>query len=197
MKKSLVLASLLLVGSSAMASDYFVGANIVNAESSATLSGTATYDGASYSGSISDSGRDTNINIKIGLNNIDNRIYIQTGKLYDDSNISYTSTTINYDKFLEKTSSGFTPFIGAHIGNGKFEILGYSQTGTEYGIQTGLLKTLENKKFQFEAGIRYTVASAKFTANESGTINGKTYTVNGTIEADDATALYVGLNYKF
>ncbi len=196
MKKSLIVASLLLAGTSAVAqSEYFIGANLGTIKSGATLSGTATYDGNDISGSASDSDRDTNINIKAGIINNNNRYSIQTGKLYDEGEVTYTSTTLNYDRLFTETN-GFTPFAGVHIGKGKFEIYGWNTTGTEYGIQAGVLKDLK-KNFQFEAGLRYTKSNASFSVNEAGTYNGKAYNINATLEADDATAMYIGINYKF
>jgi len=195
-KQSLIVASLLFTGTSAVAqNDFFIGANLGTIKSGATLSGTATYDGNNISGSASDSDRDTNINIKAGIVNNNNRYSVQTGKLYDEGEVSYTSTTLNYDRLFTETS-GFTPFVGVHIGKGKFEVYGWETTSTDYGIQAGVLKDL-NKNFQFEAGLRYTKSNASFYVNEAGTDNGKAYNINATLEADDATAMYIGVNYKF
>lgn len=194
--KKIVMASILLASSSLVAGEYFVGANLSSVDMGAKISGTASYNGTTVSGSASDSDRDTGFNIKVGKLVDGGRIYLQTGKLYDDGILEYTSTTLNYDKFFTKTSNGFTPFLGAHIGSGSFDILGYSETGTEYGIQAGMLKDIDNK-MQVEFGLRHTFTSAKFTANESGTYAGNSYSVNGELSSDDGTGFYVGMNYKF
>ncbi len=182
MKKSLILASLLLASSSVMASEYFVGADLVKANSS--LKGSYTINGTS--GSASDSDSDTVVNFKFGMVDNNNRYYVKTGYLYEDTYIDYYSTTLNYERLLEPVN-GYTPFIGAHFGRGTLEILGAETTGNEYGVQAGALTNLENGEFEF--GFRYSNASAKFSVTSGSD--------SATVEAESGTALYVGYNYKF
>ncbi len=215
MKKSLLIASLLLASSSVMANDFFVGANIASANSTikGTLgltSGSATVDGTTYSAgdsiSVSDSDRDANINFKFGIINTEGRYYVKTGDIYDVDGISYKSTTLNYDKFVGSTINGFKPYVGAHIGKGKLDILGYNNTGTEYGIQVGALKQIDNN-LAFELGLRHSRSNAKLTdstaaTTESGTLGSSSYSLTNAIleasvEAEKMTSLYLGLNYKF
>lgn len=96
--------------------------------------------------------------------------------------------------------------IGAHIGKGKLDVLGYNNTGTEYGIQVGALKQINNN-LSFELGLRHSRSNAKLTdstvaTTESGTIGSSTYSLTNavleaSIEAEKMTSLFIGLNYKF
>lgn len=194
--KKIIMASMLLSGISLFAGEYFVGANLSSADTGIKISGTVTINSTTYSAGYKDSDRDTNLNAKFGYIDNSARYYIQTGKLFDKGTTEYKSTTINYDRLLNKTVSGFIPFVGLHIGRGEGKIYGLKDTGNEYGIQAGILNNI-NDKAQFEAGVRHTFTSAKLTASQSGTYVGHTYSVNGELSSDDVTALYVGLNYKF
>ena len=213
-KKSLIVASLLLAGTSAVAGDFFVGANLVHAKATAKASvnltgGSATLDGTTYnapdSASYSSSDSDNNLNIKFGIDEKNARYYIQTGNLYDVDNVKYSSTTLNYEVKLEPFS-GVTPFVGAHIGRGKVTVASASKTGSEYGLQAGILKNINNN-LQFETGFRYTKSniSASYSIvndTSSGTYNGHSYSTNNAdmnlkAEITHITALYIGINYKF
>ncbi len=183
MRKSLILATMLTVGSSLMAQSVFVGLDAVNSDMSASIFAQTS----SGSASMSDSDRDTNLKLKIGLDDVLNgRVYLKTGKVYDDGNFNYKSTTINYDYyFSEKDNTKL--FVGAGIGQGKVELYNYSGTGAEYGVRFGGMMSFNN--LSLEMGLGYTKASADFTIT-SGTDYAK-------VEAKNYSELFVGINYKF
>lgn len=197
MKKSLIVAALLLAGTSAVAQNYFVGVDYIHAKTTATVS--SIVNGASI-GSETTSDTDNNINLKIGLDNIAHgRIYIQTGKLDEDTEsdrqLKYKSTSLNYDYYIG-TYGKFTPYIGAGIGQGKLSweanvngtVISASGNGTEYGVKLGsLVKITDNANFEF--GYKY----GKSNADATWTLGANSVT----IEADKVNAVYFGFNYKF
>jgi opacity protein-like surface antigen len=184
MKKSLVLASLLLAGTSVMASEYFVGINSTNFDSEATASGVEA--GVAYN--ETDSEKDKNFSLKFGTIDAEKRIYFQTGKVFDKEGIEYSTMSINYDKFFQSNGK-FTPFIGAGIGYGTLDILNVlDDTALEYAIRVGSLINIDSKS-SLEIGYAYGKSSVE---------------INWTDGADSANlddlsykGLYVGYNYKF
>jgi opacity protein-like surface antigen len=184
MKKSLVLASLLLASSSAMASDYFVGINSTNFDSKATASGVDA--GVAYN--ETDSEKDKNFSLKVGIIDAEKRMYFKTGKVFDKEGIEYSTMSLNYDKFFT-TNGKFTPFIGAGVGYGTIDILNViDDTALELGIRVGSLINIDSKS-SLEIGYAYGKSSVE---------------INWTDGADSAKldnlsykGLYVGYNYKF
>jgi hypothetical protein len=191
MKKSLVLASLVL-GVSAFATDsWFVGADLVSHNNS--INGEATVSGTTYSGSESDTY--TSPSLKLGKINEDRRIYVNYSTSYSGDetyyNLYYESLDFNYD-ILGDEISGLRPFYGAHIGLGAltFEtnITSTTENGLEYGLQAGILKEF-NENSSLEVGAKYTKASADMTFTAGAN--------TATLSADSRMSLYIGYNYKF
>jgi|GEM_PF-1934672 len=197
LKKSLIVASLLLASSSVMASDYFVGVNLLKSNASANVSGTMNIGGTIYS-VVENTPSDNNLNFKFGMIDNSNRYTISTGTKLKDKGTEYSSIAISYDYLFEKNDI-YTPFIGVSFGKGKLkdELFG-NHNVTEYGVQTGVIIDIENN-FEFEAGVSYTKLSCDTTAtNKSGTYQGNTFTnMNGSLDIKSATGLYIGINYKF
>jgi opacity protein-like surface antigen len=184
MKKSLVLASLLLAGSSAMASDYFGGVNYTNFD----LKGTGSGIDAGVAYSETDSEKDKNFSLKVGTIDAEKRIYFQTGKIYNKEGLEYSTMSVNYDKFFQSNGK-FTPFIGAGIGYGTMDVANmYDDSGLECGIRIGSLINIDSKS-SLEVGYTY----------------GKSYVELNWTDGADSTklddlsykGLYVGYNYKF
>jgi len=177
MKKSLLMASLLLAGSSVMASEYFVGANYLNLDSDISIS-----DGTTLSE------KDKNINFKFGIIDSEKRVYLQTGTVYNDNEygIDYKSTSINYDKLFQSNGK-FTPFIGVGIGYGTMDIDELrDESGLEYWFRLGSLINLDNKS-SFEIGYTYMKSSIEFAETSE----------NYKLDNISSKGLYVGYNYKF
>lgn len=197
MKKSLLVASLLLTSSSVMASDYFVGVNLLKSNSSANVSGTMNIGGTTYN-VVENTPSDNNLNFKFGMIDNSNRYTISTGTKLKDKGTEYSSTEISYDYLFEKTDI-YTPYAGVSLGRGKLkdEIFG-NHNVAEYGVQTGVIIDIKNN-FEFEAGVSYTKLSGDTTAtNGSGTYQGNAFTnLNGSLDTKSATGLYIGINYKF
>ncbi len=141
MKKSLILAVLLLAGINAMADKVsFIGTNYSNSKTTST--------------EISE--RDTYMAIKLGMLDGANRYYIQYSK---DS--GYTSITYNHD-YLFYSYSLITPYIGVHIGGAEWKLdKNNKDTGSEYGVQCGIIVDL-SMNLTCEIGARYTKANAGF-----------------------------------
>lgn len=213
--KKIVIASILLAGTSLLAGEYFIGGNLerTNTSSTATLkltSGTVTNNNTTYTAgdtlSLDGSMYDTHINFKFGLLNDNDRYYIQNAELADLGIVSYHSLTFNYDKFLDLGVSKVKPFVGAHAGLGMSKGI-VRDTGFEFGVQTGFIKDINNK-IQFEAGIRHTISTVSFS--DTDTLNAGTYRIGSeryTVasggaditsksDIDDITTFYIGLNYK-
>jgi outer membrane protein W len=190
MKKSLILASLLLAGTSVVANDYFVGLEYLNMDmpESVTLNGVNV--------SPTPHGKDTNFNLKFGIDNIaQGKIYLQTGKLFsivdsDGDKVEYSSTSINYDYYLPLKSNNIQPYIGAGIGYGKYyPYAEHSNSDTDLNFKIGASYTTNNN-FQFELGYKYVKTNATVDfINEDG--DKEHWSV------DKITGLYLGMNYKF
>lgn len=188
MKKSLVLAGLLLASSAAVA-DYtpFIGADI--AYHDASLKASLTINGTTYSGS----GSDTYVfpSLKAGIMNDKGRVYLRYDVAYDEDvdgvNLSYDSVDANFEAFYNWNSTTDI-FYGAHLGMGWLAIGGVDDSGFQYGAQTGVIHAL-NDNVSIEAGVRYTKTSAEISAT-AGNVTGK-------IESDDVFTASIGINYKF
>ena len=206
MKKSLVVAGLLLAGSSLMADiQPFVGIDLnkVDADVSTKLNGTVTYYGNSVSNlTIDESAKDTAVSGKIGVI-IDNshRTYLSYGKYSDDGG-KLTNSLLNYDYLFKTSNEKYRPFVGIHIGQAKYENDNFeiSKTGTAYGFQGGIIYDINNN-VSLELGASYTTFNAEA---KTPTLNASLYNgnltlsnVNITSEVENASRISIGLNYKF
>ena len=210
MKKSLIVAGILLAGSTLVAGDTkpFIGVDISNAEADYTnkINGTITYDGDSLSNlSVDGTAKDTAIGFKAGAT-LDNkhRVYLSYGK-YSDDDGKLTNTLLNYDYLFKSDNAKITPFIGVHAGQSKIEVdldddYTISKTGTAYGLQGGLIYHATTN-VDLEIGVSYTMIDAEA---KSATVNASLYNgdltltnVQITTEVENASRAFVGLNYKF
>lgn len=184
MKKSLVLAGLLAIGSTAaMAADdgVYVGIDIGN---------TAMDYDISASNGYSESGDDNggSQTLKIGYYfDKQNR----AGAFYQHVNVDNGKayiTGIGYDYLIGEND--FRPFVGAILGYGRLkDDDGITDiTGALYGAQVGLNYTI-NENFSAEAGYRFMKSNMEDTIVDSG--------VSVTIDLDPVTNWFFGVNYKF
>ena len=192
MKKSLIVASLLLVGSSAlvaadMDNSWFVGGEFgamnIKAKASASDGTTAV--------SATDTINATYEAIKIGKYFEYGRIYGAISRQNSKDDFSSNNFGIGYD-YLFKNKSEFTPFLGANVmytkGKTKDVPLTDAPTGLNYGVEAGILYAI-TKNTELELGARYLVSNVDDSIS-AGAAYAK-------IEGKNITQYYVGLNYKF
>lgn len=203
--KSITLA--ILLASSTLVSaetQWFIGADVSHADIDADVgfTGSATINGATYNGgSVSVSDKDTTIGIKAGaIVDKTHRLalsYTKFSPSVEGIKGDLTNIIASYD-YLFTSVKTFTPYIGAHVGQSKFEVIGYDDTALSYGAQLGVLYSITNN-IEFEAGVSYTALSAKpTTPTVSGTYGNITLTnASAFVEATDMTKMYAGFNYKF
>jgi hypothetical protein len=161
--------------------DIIIGGGLLNSNTHKQSSGTLSYN---------DTKRNNNLIGKIGINNGDERVYLQVGTLYssDTFDVSYSSNTVNYEIDLAN-KYGWKPFAGVHIGVGVSEMTdsnGVERTnyGLEFGGQIGLRKNI-HKYVELEGGWRYTKQSAEIT------------TTTGNLYNKYTNALYSNMNITF
>lgn len=214
MKKSLILAGLLLTSSAVMAAgtEFFVGIDASKSsmdvkETYTVTSGSVTYGGVTYGvgngTTYEGDGSDTAPSIKFGLIIDDtHKTYIKYGS-WKDKWTKVTNTTLNYDYLIKLSSSKIVPFVGANVGYTKVEVEAEKATGSTYGIQTGILYPITDK-LDFEFTLAYSGYNVDKTYT-SPTLNG-TYTDGITFnnfvgsakfEAESSTNIGVGITYKF
>ena len=183
MKKSLVLASLLLVGSTsvmAASNGVYVGADI----GSTHYDGTVSARGTSATTSESDGSQTLKVGYYLDTHNRIDAFYqhinIDDGKAY--------TTGIGYDYLIGENK--FKPFVGAILGYGsaKDDAGTLNISGTIYGAQAGLNYSI-NDNFSVEAGYRY----MKSNMDDDIVVSG----VNFNVEIDPISNWFVGVNYKF
>lgn len=216
MKKSLVLASLLALGTSSFAMEVkpFVGLDLSNAKAdySETLSltgGTLTYGGTTYNtvGSYTnnDSSSDSSPAFKAGII-LDNthRIYAKYASFDGDYSSKMKLTTFNYDYMFSNFKNDYkiTPYVGAFLGQGKIDTYIGSGTGAVYGAGVGAIVPItESIEFDFSfAYMKSNVDVTQSMTGVSGTYGASTLAnVSGsdTIELKNATIFSLGFNYKF
>lgn len=195
MKKSLLLASLLALGTSAYASesakDWFMGVEVGSAKGSEEASGNGISVEASDSGAY--------YSIK-GGKYIDKHRVSGSYTLYNtESNVDMSALALGYD-YMFKTTSKFTPFIGANIAYSMYEATGglaaglnkdkIEMNGLSYGIGFGGLYAI-NKNFDLEFNLKYN----KNTADDTLIRTADDTSIN--FELDYITHIGVGVNYNF
>lgn len=199
MKKSLVMASLLAFGTSAMADvQGFVGAGLGaswnKSESSIQTPGYVFVN----SNSTTDSDRDSSflMGFKGGV------ILDSTHRLalnYNPaihSNANVHNILASYD-YLIPVNSDNRFYLGVHAGiasfKGKDDISDLSMTGFAYGAQAGYIYDI-TKNVEFEFGLNYT----KHNADKTGRILANDGTpISMKLELKDSISTLVGINYKF
>ena len=177
-KKSLIVASLLLATSSVLADNTFIGLDLGKSKGTATVS----YQGYSKTSS---GDKTSSFSLKAGKIYSDHRIY---GKYtdVDEDDGSSTALTGHYDKFLS-TDGKVKPFIGGAFGyvSIKADDNSYDISGLTYGITLGAVAEI-TKQASIEIGYDYMLSSASDTLDNGDKI-----------ELDKYDNLHIGINIKF
>lgn len=198
MKKSLIVASLLLVSSSAlvaadMDNSWFVGGEFGGMNMKTKVTETIL--------GVTDTSKDTTNAtyeaIKVGKYFEYGRVYGTLGKQNEKDNISSTSLGLGYD-YLFRNKSEFTPFIGINasytkgkIDDADLKLLSMDKPkGFNYGLEAGLVYAVA-KSVELEVGVRYMLSNVEDTFSMASPA------VSAKIETENVTQYYVGLNYKF
>ncbi len=184
MKKSLVMASLVVASTSMMAMDlqYFLGAGAERADTNVKASGT---DGFSEKEDF----KDTGLLLKTGIIlDKTHRISLSHAKFSKDD-VDSTNILGNYD-YLIPLNNEFRLYAGLHAGNTKVEVEDevekISFSGLAYGAQLGAIYDV-TKNVEFELGLAYT----KFNVDRAEDANWYK------LELEDSTSMFAGINYKF
>ena len=206
MKKSLIVASLLLVGSSAlvaadMDNSWFVGGEFGGMNIDTKIKGSLIVPSASINIDVEekDTTKATYEALKVGKYFEYGRVYGTIGKQNKKDDFSSYSLGVGYD-YMFKNKSDFTPFVGVNASYTKAKIddeviENFSldkPKGFSYGIEAGFVYAA-TKNVELEMGVRY----MKSNIDESFSISDGTNSANIKIEAENITQYYVGLNYKF
>ena len=193
-KKSLAMASLLALGTSAMAIDVqpFVGAGAGvswnKSEATATI--------GTVSASESDRNSSASLILKGGaILDGSHRLSLNYApSFHSDANVH--NIMAGYD-YLIPLNDKNKLYVGAHAGvssfKGKDEISDYSMSGFAYGAQAGYIYDI-TKNIEFEFGLNYT----KHDLDKTGTMranNGNPVSVK--LEMKDSISTFAGINYKF
>ena len=193
-KKSLAMASLLALGTSAMAIDVqpFVGAGAGvswnKSEATATI--------GTVSASESDRNSSASLILKGGaILDGSHRLSLNYApSFHSDANVH--NVMAGYD-YLIPLNDKNKLYVGAHAGvssfKGKDEISDYSMSGFAYGAQAGYIYDI-TKNIEFEFGLNYT----KHDLDKTGTMranNGNPVSVK--LEMKDSISTFAGINYKF
>ena len=201
----MVVASLLLVGSSVFAAEmgnnWFVGGEFGGMSIDTKVTGSAVIPAESIniSGEEKDTTKATYEALKVGKYFEYGRVYGTIGKQNKKDDFSSYSLGVGYD-YMFKNKSDFTPFLGvnasytkAKIDDEVIEILSLDKPkGFSYGIEAGFVYAA-TKNVELEMGVRY----MKSNIDESFSFSDGTNSANIKIEAENITQYYVGLNYKF
>lgn len=197
MKKSLAMASLLALGTSAMALDVqpFVGLGIGKTwneiEQKQDISG--PFENSSET--LSEKEDSILFGIKGGVI-LDNSHRL--GLNYNTA--SYDNATVHnilasYDYLIPLNESNRL-YVGAHTGYlsfvGKDDMDGFDMSGFAYGAQVGYIHDI-TKNIEFEIGLNYT----KSTADKSDSYTLLGHNINDKYELKDSISTLVGINYKF
>jgi hemolysin activation/secretion protein len=217
MKRSLLMAAVLLAGTSTIVSagtiKPFVGVDYskvnTTVDESVTLSsGSIAYSGVTYNAGdslkISTSADDSAFALKLGVVLASgDRAYLQRVG-YSKSGTDVTLTTVNYD-YMFTGSSDFTPYMGVSLGQAELKspVASFSNNGTAYGLRAGALMPV-NDNLSFDLNVGYSVLnlskSVSYPAISGNGVSGITYN-NAALslkqEIDTATNINVGLVYAF
>jgi len=193
-KKSLAMASLLALGTSAMAIDVqpFVGAGAGvswnKSEATATI--------GAVSASESDRNSSASLILKGGaILDGSHRLSLNYApSFHSDANVH--NVMAGYD-YLIPVNNESRVYVGVHLGStsfkGKKNLDGVDDTWFAYGLQTGYIYDI-TKNIEFEFGLNYT----KHDLDKTGTMranNGNPVSVK--LEMKDSISTFAGINYKF
>lgn len=216
MKKSFILASLIMASTSMMATnlEYFGGIDLSRADANVKdtvnlTGGTLTLGSTTYSTTGSDSwtydSDDTAPAFKLGIIlDETHRIYLKYGK-YDGENSSEMKiTTLNYDYMFSNLRNDLkiVPYVGTFLGHGKLETEIGNGSGTVYGVDAGFVVPItKNVEFDFNlAYMKSNIDASTSWSNINGT-DGNAILTNVTgnyeIEVRNATIANFGINFRF
>jgi opacity protein-like surface antigen len=195
-KKSLAMASLLALGTSAMAIDVqpYIGAGA--GVSFGKTEVTVNTPGYVYLGDESERKSSASLILKGGaILDSSHRLSLSYApSFHSDANVH--NVMAGYD-YLIPLNDKNKLYVGAHAGvssfKGKDEISDYSMSGFAYGAQTGYIYDI-TKNIEFEFGLNYT----KHDLDKTGTMranNGNPVSVK--LEMKDSISTFAGINYKF
>jgi len=189
MKKSLVLVSLLAIGSTAaMAAK--VGDTIVGVEFGGQH---ANYTTTAVSSSTSASENTTYEAIKMLKYIKYGRVGVSLGHANPKNGSKTNILGVAYD-YVFYNDSKFSPFVGAVVSYSTTTAAGFGSNinGLAFGAEAGLTYDISSK-FDLEIGARYLASNA--SGNDTQTIAGTP--INVTVDIDNITQYYFGVNYKF
>ena len=197
MRKSLVMASLLALGTSIMAVEVqpFIGAGAganwakVEASAKGNIGGNAI--------NLSESDTESSFIAKIqGGVILDNthRISLAYAPAFNsDANVH--NVLVGYD-YLIPVNNESRVYVGAHLGStsfkGKDDLDGVDDTGFAYGLQTGYIYDI-TKNIEFEFSLNYTKHDVEKTFSGE---NGADW-LDVKAELDYSIGTMIGINYKF
>ena len=205
MKKSLVMASLLALGTSAMAIDVqpFVGVNSGASWTKVKENGKISGPIVNYSVGSSDTESSFTFGLKGGII-LDNSHRL--GINYNPSFDSYATVhniLASYDYLIPLNDSNRF-YVGAHAGFSSFRgkdklkdnyygALGdINASGFAYGAQTGYIYDI-TKNIEFEFGLSYT----KYNVDKTYSGSALGHNAELKLEMKDSISTLVGINYKF
>jgi opacity protein-like surface antigen len=197
MKKSLILASLVVASTSMMAIDvqYFLGAGAESANGNFKTNVNAPSIG--YSETFKKDDKDTALKLKLGvILDKTHRISLSHSK-FGRADTDVTVILANYD-YLIPVNNEFRLYTGIHAGKGEYketniDIIGTAKmSGLAYGAQVGVIYDI-TKNVEFELGLAYTKYNLDRTINWVDT----GVDVSQKLEIEDSTSMFAGINYKF
>jgi len=206
MKKSLVVASFLMLSGSAVFADsnaWFVGGEFGGMSIHGKSSGSSDVHLANgdiiEGGSSSDTINTTYEAIKVGKYFDYGRIYGSIAYQNKKETMSSYTYGLGYD-YLFRNKSDFTPFIGVNTSystakiddNDAKELSIDKPKGFNYGPEAGLLYAI-TKNTELEVGVRYMISNV----DDTSTVDDSGTKVNLKMEDDRFIQYYLGLNYKF
>ena len=192
MKKSLVMAGLVVASTSMMAMDlqYFLGAGVERGEMDVKSSLDIPSVGYSESESFSDDATDLKLKLGVILNKT-HRISLSHVNYGVEDGGDFRIILANYD-YLIPINNEFRLYTGLHVGNAEYKETDLKMSGLAYGAQVGAIYDI-TKNVEFELGLAY--SRYNIDKSISGTESGVDY--NGKIELEDSTSMFAGINYKF
>ncbi len=192
MKKSLVMASLVVASTSMMAMDlqYFLGAGIERGDISGKYNLDAS-NGYSESSSIDDNASDLKLKLGIILDKT-HRVSLSHINYGIEDGGDFRIILGNYD-YLIPINEDFRFLAGLHLGHANYKTSDdFKMSGAVYGAQVGAIYDI-TKNIEFELGLAYSKYNLDKTT--SGNIGGISYTEK--VELENSTSMFAGINYKF
>ena len=194
-KKSLAMASLLALGTSAMAIDVqpYIGAGA--GVSFGKTEVTVNTPGYVYLGDESERKSSASLILKGGaILDSSHRLSLSYApSFHSDANVH--NVMAGYD-YLIPLNDKNKLYVGAHAGvssfKGKDDADGFDMSGFAYGAQTGYIYDI-TKNIEFEFGLSYT----KYNVDKTYSGSALGHNAELKLEMKDSISTLVGINYKF